>query len=267
MKLFHNKFIGKALAVLFGLAAAGYFAWTFSYFGAWIGATFLEQTLPGAAETLTIFCAAIMALAVLYSFFFIEYAKEDVEAYEYDRGDGSFNRALKRLKWGVLGLELFSVLFRFIQLLIMPGNWAAHLALALAMAGVGLALLWLAGLFGKVLHAQVNVGYEVEAERLQNEAGHEVIHKSRKHFRKLTVDQMRRVAAGDFSALDDVRDADEQERLDAANERMQKRADWQARKGKAKSAMTKFLQPRGDDPADFLEQPSHNGHSKRPVNF
>jgi hypothetical protein len=36
MKLFHNKLLGKILAVLFGLAAALYFAWTFSYFGLWL---------------------------------------------------------------------------------------------------------------------------------------------------------------------------------------------------------------------------------------
>ena len=268
MKLFHNKFIGKALAVLFGVGAAGYLAWTFSYFGAWVGSTFLDQTLPGAALTLTIFCAIVMALAVLYVFFYIEYAKEDVEAYEYDRGDGSFIKAFRGLKRGVLGLELFSLLFRFVQLLIMPGSWAAHLALGLAMAGVGFALLYLAHLFGKTLHAQVNRPYEVEAERLSNDAGNEVINKSRKHFKRLGVDQLRRVANGDFSALDDVRDADEQERIDEANERAQKRADWQARKGKAKSAMTKFLQPRDEDPTPApLELPGSNGHNKRPANF
>ncbi len=103
MKLFHNKFLGKILAVLFGLAAASYFAWTFSYFGIWLGERF-QGVFPEAPTTVGMICGFVMFLAVLYSYFYIEYAKEDVRAYELDRGDGTFLRALKQLKWGVLAL-------------------------------------------------------------------------------------------------------------------------------------------------------------------
>src|SRR5258708_18996315 len=154
LKLFHNKFLGKILAVLFGLAAALYFAWTFSYFGIWLGERF-QGVFSVSPFIVGVISGIVMFLAVLYSYFYIEYAKEDIRAYELDRGDGSFMRAHKQLKWGVLGLELFSLLFRLFQL-----NFAL---IGIAMVGIGLALLWLAHLFGKVLHAQVNVPHHVEA--------------------------------------------------------------------------------------------------------
>ena len=93
VKLFHNTVLGKLLAVLFGLAAASYFAWTFSYFGLWLGERF-QGVFPEAPTTIGLICGFVMFLAVLYSYFYIEYAKEDVRAYELDRGDGTFLRAL-----------------------------------------------------------------------------------------------------------------------------------------------------------------------------
>ena len=268
MKLFHNKFVGKALAVLFGLAAAGYFAWTFSYFGAWVGSTFLDQTLPGAAITLTIFCAIVMALAMLYAFFYIEYAREDVEAYEDEQGDGSFIKSFHQLKRGVLFLELFSLLFRFIQLAYTLGNMALHIALGLAMIGVGLALLWLAHHFGKVLHAQVNAPHDVVADRMKNEAGHQLWRGAPKLMKRMSADQLKRLADGDETTLDEVRDMDDAERQGALTNAEKRRVDRQTRREQSRAMASHYLKPRRkpDDPADFLA--SHNGkHPNSTGNF
>src|SRR5262245_23483098 len=70
MKLFHNKVLGRILAVLFGLAAASYFAWTFSYFGLWLGERF-QGVFPEAPTTVGLICGFVMFLAVLYSYFYI----------------------------------------------------------------------------------------------------------------------------------------------------------------------------------------------------
>ena len=251
MKLFHNKVLGKILAVLFGLTAASYFAWTFSYFGLWLGERF-QGVFPEAPTTVGLICGFVMFLAVLYSYFYIEYAKEDVRAYELDRGDGTFLRALKQLKWGVLALELFSLLFRLFQLNFAP--------IAFAMVGIGLALLWLAHLFGKVLHAQVNVPHDVEAGRTMDEAGRQVWSKAPHLMKHMTHDQLRRLAAGDPQPLDEVNDRLSREReREVSNSEKRARED-QERRDRARKMNSRYLSPRGtDEVADLM--PSNNGQS------
>ncbi len=257
MKLFHNKFIGKLLALILGLACALYFGWTFSFFGFWMGERF-QGAFPEAPQTIALACGAVMFLAVVYTFFFAEYTKEDVLAYEDDKGDGSFIKALHQLKWAVLALELFSLLFRAFQLNFAP--------IALAMVGIGLALLWLAHLFGKVLHAQVNVPHDVEASRVMNEAGSKVWSETRKHLGKIKdVDKLRRVAAGDLRPIDDVKDANERDRVDSDTKAAQRRREDQRRREEARIAAAKHLAPRTfDDPVDIMDSvPSSNGHSPK----
>lgn len=251
MKLLHNKFVGKLLALILGLACAVYFGWTFSFFGFWMGEHF-QGAFPEAPTTIALACGIVMFLAVVYTFFFAEYTKEDVLAYEDDKGDGSFIKALKQLKWAVLGLELFSLLFRLFQLNFAP--------IGLAMVGIGLVLLWLAHLFGKVLHAQVNVPHDVEASRVMNEAGRKVWSETRKHLSKIKdVDALRRVAGGDLTPIDAVKDTDERERFDSDTRASQRRREAQERRDHARQAASQHLKPRYGDPNSM---PSHNG--KRP---
>ena len=218
---FSQQSLRENLSGLFGLTAASYFAWTFSYFGLWLGERF-QGVFPEAPTTVGLICGFVMFLAVLYSYFYIEYAKEDVRAYELDRGDGTFLRALKQLKWGVLALELFSLLFRLFQLNFAP--------IAFAMVGIGLALLWLAHLFGKVLHAQVNVPHDVEAGRTMDEAGRQVWSKAPHLMKHMTHDQLRRLAAGDPQPLDEVNDRLSREReREVSNSEKRAREDQERR--------------------------------------
>jgi hypothetical protein len=238
MKLFHNKVLGRILAVLFGLAAASYFAWTFSYFGLWLGERF-QGVFPEAPTTVGLICGFVMFLAVLYSYFYIEYAKEDVRAYELDRGDGTFLRALKQLKWGVLALEVFSLLFRLFQLGFAP--------IGFAMAGIG-------------LHAQVNVPHDVEAGRTMEEAGRQVWQAAPRLMKRMSHEQLRRLASGDPQPLDEVNDqlALERER-EVSNAERRARED-QERRERARTMNSRYLAPRrSDDPVDVI--PSANGTS------
>lgn len=249
MKLFHNKWVGKLLAFILGFACALYFGWTFSFFGYWMGEKF-QGAFPEAPQTIAAACGVVMFLAVVYTFFFLEYAKEDVLAYEDDKGDGSFYKALKQLKWAVLGLEVFSLLFRLFQL-----NFAL---IGLAMVGIGIVLLWLAHLFGKVLHAQVNVPHDVEAGRVMDEAGRKVWAKTRKLLGRVeSVDDLRRVADGDLRPIDNLKDATERDRIDSQSRAEQRRKEAQAERNKRRGAAQRHMQPHYGDPADIM--PSSNG--------
>jgi hypothetical protein len=256
LKLFHNKLISKLLAIILGLACALYFGWTFSFFGYWMGEKF-HGAIPGGPEMISLACWIVMSLAVIYTFFYAEYTKEDVLAYEDDRGDGSFERALKQLKWGILGLELFSLLFRWFQL-----DFAL---IGVAMIGIGLALLYLAHLFGKVLHAQANAPHDVEASRVMRDAGSRVWQETRRYMRKIkSVDDLRSIADGDLSPIDRVKDLDEQERRGADTRQAQRRREDQERRDKSRGAASRHLRPRDDIPfpdarMNEASRPGQNG--------
>lgn len=236
MKLLHNKLIGKLLAIILGVACALYFGWAFSFFGYWMGEKF-QGAFPEAPATVALICGVVMFLAVVYAFFYSEYTKEDVQAYEDDRGDGTFIKAFKQLKWGILGLEIFSLLFRWFQL-----NFAL---IGIAMIGIGIVLLWLAHLFGKLLHAQANVPHDVEASRVMREAGAKVWAETRKTMSRIKdVDSLRRIADGDLSPIDHVKDVDEQERHGEDTRQAQRRRETQDRRDKEHDAARRHVAPR-----------------------
>lgn len=203
MKIFHNKLVQKFLVVALGLLSAGYFAWNFYYFGYWVGDRFLTTIFEGPVM-LGLICAAIMFGAVLATFFYAEYMREDVEAYADAKGDQSFVKAFKEIKWWVTGLEVFSVIFRWYIL-----NWSL---VGFILLGIGLVLMRFTFVLGKAFHAQVNRPHEVEAARIMDEAGRRVWEKGRKNLDHMSIDQLRRVATGDPSAIDEVKDVKEQER-------------------------------------------------------
>lgn len=232
LKLIHNKFIGKFLAVALGLITAAYFSWGFYYFGEWVGHQFLE--FPGGPLALGIVCASIMCIAVLYSFFYWEYAREDVESYEDDRGDGSFESSLNQLKWAVRLMEVFSLLFRW---WILQWNFAG-----LIMVLIGIALLWLSHILGKVLHAQTNAPHDVQAERIMNEAGMQLWSGAPKLLKRMSASQLKRIAQGDPRPLDEVKDISERDRQDTESRREERRRERQQQRGQNRKFVTGFLQ-------------------------
>jgi hypothetical protein len=224
MKLFHNGFIGKALILLAALGIAGYFAWSFYPFGYWFGSTFLES-IPRSAELFGYLAAAIMAVMVVFGFFYAEYTREDVEAYEAHKGDGSFIKAFREMKWWIVGVEVFSLLFRWYMV-----HWSF---LGIIVIGVGMVLLRLSFVLGKVIHAQANRPYEVIAERAMDQAGRDVVTDGMRYLKKMTVEQKRRFFNGDASVVGEVKDVKENERI--ANERKRKEREEEVAKIREKS--------------------------------
>ena len=258
MKLLHNKFIAKLLAVILGLSCAVYFGWTFSFFGYWMG-THFQGAFPEAPTTIALACAVVMFLAVVFTFFYFEYVKEDVLAYEDDKGDGSFYKALKQLKWAVLGLEVFSLLFRLFLMNFAP--------IGIAMVGIGIVLMYLAHLFGKVMHAQVNVPHDVEASRVMDDSQRRVWSITRGHINKIKdVDALKRIGQGDLTPIDEVRDISERERMDTSTRALQRRKEAQSKREHARETAARYLKPRSPhEDGEYI--PSNNGHSKQPVDF
>lgn len=245
MKLLHNKLIGKLLAAVLGIACAVYFGWTFSFFAFWLAQSFIGDSAisPQVAAWIG---GVIMFLAVVFVFFFAEYAKEEVDAYSDFRGDYSFSKALRQLKWAILFVELGSLLFRLFQLQFAP--------IGLAMVAIGLALLYLAHLFGKVLHAQVNAPLDIEAGRVREDAGRKALTAVRRGLDKITsADDLRKIHHGDFSPIDAVRDADEQDRSNEDARARARRREIEAKRASDKQATADYLKPR--------DKAASNGHS------
>src|SRR2546430_5249437 len=113
LRLIHNRSIVKYFLAALGIAFAFYFAWSFFPFGEWVGKQFLQDA-PGGTRLLGFVSAAILGGCVLIVVFYKEYIKEDTKAYSLATGDQSFMYAFKWFVWFVMGLELFSILFRCI---------------------------------------------------------------------------------------------------------------------------------------------------------
>jgi hypothetical protein len=247
MKLLHNKVIGKLLAAVLGIACGVYFGWTFSFFAYWLAQSFIGDSnlSPHVAAWIG---GVIMFLAVIFVFFYAEYAKEEVDAYSDFRGDYSFSKALRHLKWAILFVELGSLLFRLFQLQFAP--------IGIAMVAIGLALLYLAHLFGKVLHAQVNVPLDIEAGRVREDAGRKALGAVRRGLDRITnADDLRRIHAGDFTPIDAVRDADEHDRSNEDARAKARQREIEAKRAADRQATQDYLRPR--------DKAASNGHSPK----
>lgn len=256
LRLIHNRAIVKYCLSVVGLVIALYFAWSFYPFGEWAGKQFL-QDVPGGAQLLGTICAVILGGLVLILLFHKEYMKEDVKAYSTLKGDKSFEQALDWFVWFVMGLELFSALFRY-WLTASQGN------IAFIVFGVGIIGMGLTYIIGKVLHAQVNRPATVEALRVMNDAGNMVMGRAAKDLDKLSSDDLRHVHSGNFKPLNFIQDAKARRAKNKADEEEKKHMDWLATSQKGQQAAQNFLNPRADDPVDTM--PSSNGHNSRSFN-
>lgn len=248
LRLIHNRGIVKYCLSLVGIGISLYFAWSFYPFGEWAGKQFLSD-VPSGPQILGFICAAILGGLVLILLFHKEYMREDVKAYSVTVGDQSFVRALDWFVWFVMGLELFSVVFRCFIL-----NWNKY---SIVLFGVGLVGMGLTYIIGKVLHAQVNRPAAVEASRIMNDAQNLVLGRAKKDMGKLTNDELRHVGSGNFNPLNKWHDMQAKRQQRKEQEEYQKHMDWLAQSQQGKQAAQKFLDPRSDDIADVM--PSSNG--------
>ena len=215
LRLIHNRSIVKYFLAALGLAFAFYFAWSFYPFGEWVGTHFLQDA-PGGPTVLGLVSAAILGGCVLIVVFYKEYIKEDTIAYSLATGDHSFAQAFRWFVFFVLGLELFSVLFRAILLNFSP--------VSIVILGVGVLGMAVTYVVGKILHVQINRPPSVAARYMREEAGRSVFEEGHKLVRgkKLTTAQKRQIASGNPLPIDEVRDEKARERereVRAAEER------------------------------------------------
>ena len=215
LRLLHNRSIVKYFLAALGVAFAFYFAWSFYPFGEWVGNHFLQDA-PGGPKLLGLLSAAILGGCVLIVVFYKEYIREDTQAYSLVTGDASFMHAFKWFVWFVIGLELFSVLFRALLLNFSP--------VSIVMLGVGVLGMAVTYVVGKILHVQMNRPPSVAARYMREEAGRSVFEEGHKLVRgkKLTIAQKRQIASGNPDPIDQVRDEQARERereVRAAEER------------------------------------------------
>src|SRR6516164_5249403 len=199
LKLLHNRSIVKYFLAALGIAFAFYFAWSFYPFGEWVGKHFLQDA-PGGPGLLGIVSAAILGGCVLIVVFYKEYIKEDTIAYSLATGDASFANAFKWFVLFVMGLELFSVLFRAILLDFSP--------VSIVILGVGVLGMAVTYVVGKILHVQMNRPPSVAAKYMREEAGRSIFEEGHKLVRgkRLTIAQKRQIASGNPDPIDQVRD-------------------------------------------------------------
>ena len=253
LRLIHNRSIVKYFLAALGIAFAFYFAWSFYPFGEWVGKHFLMDA-PGGPQLLGIVSACILGGCVLIVVFYKEYIKEDTEAYSLATGDMSFTKAFKWFVWFVLGMELFSVLFRAILLNFSSVSWV--------ILGVGLMGMGVTYVVGKILHVQVNRPPSVAARYMREEAGRSVFDEGTKLARgkQLTTAQKRQIWSGNPQPIDDVRDAQAAEREQEVKAVEERRRIAEENDRDHKDFYRKMLAPKPDNG-------SSNGHSKQSPSF
>lgn len=219
MKGFHNATIGKTLAVIFAVGIHLMFAVGAYYLGLFLAHLILDSD-GWLAQIIAVAYAVAVFLGSSWAFVYGEYAKQDVQAYASVYGG-----------WGVWSLralilfiglnEIGSLGFRLTQVDEAHRPW-------LAIAGI--ALLGIAYMLGKVIHAMANRPIQVQVSRMIDAVGRSYVDDVTKNATKLTAADKLRVLQGDISPLNTVRDVREQERIEAERTRLQAQEDKAMRK-------------------------------------
>lgn len=267
MKLFHNATIGKLLAIVFAVGIHAMFAVGAYYLGLFLADLILDQAGGVIAQVIAIGYAVAVFLGSSWAFIYGEYAKQDVSAYASVYG-GWGAWSLRALLLFIGANEVGSLGFRLTQ--VSDPNRRIWLAVA------GLALLGIAYMLGKVIHAMANRPVQVQVSRMIDAVGRSYVDDVTRNATKLTAADKLRVLQGDITPLNEVRDVREQERLEAEQARLalqeekamrkrQEQEDKEAQKrlqrereaqnsALSETLATRFLRP-GEKPEDEGESP------------
>ena len=258
LKLIYHPNVVKYAITLAGLLFVAFFAWNMYPIGFYSGQQFLTD-IPNGPVMLGAIAALLMGALVFIACFHKERLREGVGIFSRLRNDPRYLRAVKWFTWIVLAMEFCSVAFRWYLL-----SWSRVGLVLLAIGIVGVVATYLISL---ISHAVMNLPPAVAASQLREEAGRQVFEDGRKHLKGLSIGEKRRVAAGDASPIDNVRDIKAQEREAAVAEikrQAQQAADEEAERERIADDENRRNQ-------EFYEQmvapPGSNGHSKRPANF
>lgn len=221
MKLFHNATIGKGLAIIFAVGIHLMFAVGAYYLGLFLAKLILDQSDGWVAQSIAIAYAVAVFLGSSWAFVYGEYAKQDVQAYASVHG-GWGVWSLRALLVFIGANEIGSLGFRLTQ--VSDPNKQLFLGIA------GLALLGIAFMLGKVIHAMANRPIQVQVSRMIDAVGRSYVDDVTKNATKLTAADKLRVLQGDVTPLNTVRDVREQERLEAERAKLQAQEEKAMRK-------------------------------------
>lgn len=211
MKIFHNANIGKFLAIVFAVGIHGMFAAGAYFLGLFLAKLILDQSSGWPSQVIAIGYALAVFLGSSWAFIYGEYAKQDVKAYASVYGGWGVYSLYSLLVFIALN-EIGSLGFRLTQ--VSDPNQQIWLGVA------GVALLGIAFMLGKVIHAMANRPIQVQVSRMIDSVGRSYVDNVTKNATKLTAADQLRVLRGDITPLNEVRDVREQERIEAERARL-----------------------------------------------
>ena len=236
MKLFHNAMIGKILVIGFAVAVHGLFALGAYYLGLFISGIILQDA-PWLIQASAIGFAVLTFAGAMWGFIYMEYAREDVEAYSRMSGK-SFKKYLYAVQIAIAGAELSSLAFRTYQV---------HDTFErLVIAFLGILFLVIAYCLGKIIHAMANRPFEVAVYRARQEAGRSIVDDAMKSVSKMTTEQKTRFYNGDSKTIDEVRGASHTERQEEEHRKRQREQEENAERESSRNFTRKLLNPFGD---------------------
>lgn len=268
MKWFHNATIGKVLVIAFAIAVHGMFALGGYYLGLFFSSIVLRDA-PWLQQPSAIFLALLIFAGAMWGFIYMEYAKEDVEAYARLTGK-SMRWYLRIVQFAIAGAELSSLLYRCYQVWDNPVE-------ATILFIFGALFLVIAFCLGKIIHAMANRPFEVSIMRARDQAGRSLTDDAAKMIGQMSAAQKLRFYQGDPGVIDEIQDewiARDERKRHKEEERSRKTRNLEENEGKSRSFTDTFLSGgRGKQhTTDFQAAPTNqagdrsqngqNGHSR-----
>lgn len=251
MKFIHNDkaALGWAIFVEFGVHLL--FAFQAFLLGGFIGEIALKSVFGDAGANIGSWALAVFIFGAAFQAFVLgEYMREHVESFESTaKGDGSYIRNWKLIRWIVGGLEISSLLFRCIVVATQGDLLQAGILALFSLLG-----LWYAFAQAKVIHASVNRPVEYEVMRARDMAGRSVVSDAMRYVPRMTAGDKQRFLTGDLSVIEQYQQ-DQAEKLQPKAEKRNKarqRQEHSEQEQRIARGYTGKLLGGGDDPlADY----------------
>jgi hypothetical protein len=266
LKFIHNEKLSLIWAIVVEVTVHALFAFQAFLMGGFLGEVALAAIFGSYLGTrIGAYALGIFVFGAAFQAFVLgEYMREHVESFETtEKGDGSYLKAWKQLRYAVGGIEIASLLFRCVTIA-QTGNWVSISAWsqAVIVALMGGILLWYAYAQAKVIHASVNRPAAYDMMQAQQTVGKSLSTDSLKYIDDMTPEQKARFYAGDISALQETAEEKltaqqiKEQNKELANGRKQaeriRKEQEAAEKAERKQANAK----RGSDAATRLLDPS-----------
>lgn len=262
MKFFINAGIGKFLILIFAAGIHAAFGFGAYYLGLFLANLVLSESGGIGAQIAAVLYALAIFLGSVWAFMYGEYAREDIAAYQ--RVNGGHKHLALSVLLVFIGLnELGSLGFRLTQV------HDPYQRLWLGVVGV--VLLAIAYLLGKVIHAMANKPLAVQTRRMLEEVRRSTVDDLSKYAPKLPLNKRLELLQGNTDVLKEAHDATEAERQqDEEWRRQEKERKRQEKEDRSNARHTRMLEESRED--EFAGGLVNNllgtpGYEERPVPF